>query len=41
VAEGRSPARHLWFGIVQRRRAGGQRSGGNVKMRAIERDWPL
>jgi len=33
VAERRSPTRPIWFGLVQRRRAGGRRSGGSVKMR--------
>src|SRR2546425_110325 len=33
VAERRSPTRPFWFRLVERRRAGGRRSGGSVKMR--------
>jgi hypothetical protein len=36
AVERRSPTRRFWFGLVQRRRAGGRRSGGSVKMRPIQ-----
>src|SRR5438067_13739920 len=40
MAERRSPTRRFWFELAQRRRAGGQHSDGNVKMRPVLLAWP-